>query len=64
MLGARSYWMADPDDTSRVNAPPKEPPACGRCTWLKGGGNGEEIPDHSAACPFRDSGKDAEPDGP
>jgi hypothetical protein len=56
--------MADPEDDARVAALPKEPPPCGRCTWLKGGGNGEEIPQHSPACPFRDSGKDAEPDGP
>jgi hypothetical protein len=55
--------MTDPND-ARVPAVPKEAPACGRCNWLKGGGSGEEIPDHSAGCPFRESGKDAEPDDP
>jgi hypothetical protein len=56
--------MAEADDTARWKVSPPAPVACGRCEWLKGDGKGEEVPDHSAACPFRNSGKDSEPDGP
>ena len=34
---------------------------CLRCLWILTGKGGEEIPEHSRACPFRDSGEDPEP---
>jgi len=33
---------------------------CLRCLWILGGREGEEIPDHSTECPFRNTGEDPE----
>lgn len=40
---------------------PKNSWECQRCLWILGGKGGEEIPEHSPACPFRDSGSDPDP---
>jgi hypothetical protein len=34
---------------------------CLRCLWIFTGKEGQEIAEHSRACPFRDSGEDPEP---
>jgi hypothetical protein len=31
---------------------------CGRCFWLLNGRPGEEVPEHSRHCPYRDAGGD------
>jgi hypothetical protein len=40
---------------------PKTKWECLRCLWILTGREGEEIPEHADLCPFRDTGKDPQP---
>lgn len=40
------------------NVTPLKPLDCGRCQWVKDGRPGEEIPEHTQSCPYRETGND------